>query len=92
MVGTLEHELDTVKRQILEQERLSRTVQTIEEKLVATKRIDELERLKRRKRNELSEREDEIACKRRKMIAELDKRMVKQTTADNVFVVEWEVL
>lgn len=91
MVGTLEHELDTVKRQILEQERLSRSVQTIEEKLAATKRIDELERLKRRKRNDLSEREDEIAHKRRKMIAELDKRMVKQTTANDVFVVEWEV-
>lgn len=91
MVFTLEHELDTVKRQIREQERLSRSAMTLEEKKEAQRKLEELERLKRRKRNELADREDEIADKRRDMIDELDRRMVKETTTETVFAISWEV-
>ncbi|MCP3776499.1 hypothetical protein NLX71_24960 [Paenibacillus sp. MZ04-78.2] len=91
LIDNIERELDTIKRQIREQERLSRHATNLEEKATITRKIDELERLKRRKRNELADREDEIGERRREMIAELDKRMVKQTTTDNVFIIEWQV-
>ncbi|ADM68665.1 RNA polymerase-associated protein RapA [Paenibacillus polymyxa E681] len=91
LINNIEHELDIVKRQIREQERLSRNATNLEEKAILTRKIDELERLKRRKRNELADREDEIGERRREMIAELDKRMVKQTTTDDVFIIEWQV-
>lgn len=91
LVDSLEHELDTVKRQIREAERRSRLATNMQEKLELTKKIDELERQKRRKRNELADREDEISEKRRTMIAELDARMVRETKSEDIFVVEWEI-
>ena len=63
----------------------------MQEKLAITKKIDELERSKRKKRNELADREDEISDKRRAMISELDSRMIRQTKSEDVFIVEWEI-
>ena len=63
----------------------------MEEKLAITKKIDELERKKRRMRVELADKEDEVSDKRRQMIAELDKKMIKTVDTDDVFVVSWEV-
>lgn len=91
LINNLEHELDTVKRQIREHERLSRNATTMEEKLDATKKIDELERLKRRKRNELADKEDEISSKRKKLLNDLDNRMIKQTNTTDVFIIEWQI-
>ena len=91
LVDSLEHELDTVKRQIREAERQSRLAANMQEKLEITKKIDELERQKRRKRNELADREDEISEKRRTIIAELDARMVRKTKSEDIFIVEWEI-
>lgn len=91
LVDSLEHELDTVKRQIREAERQSRLAANMQEKLEVTKKIDELERRKRRKRSELADREDEISVKRRAMIEELDERMVRQTKSEDIFIIEWEI-
>ena len=91
MVSVLEHELDTVKRQIRELERTSRQAQSMEEKLETNRRLQELERQKRRKRNELADREDEIGQQRRRMIEQLDRRMVRQTSTSDVFAIEWQV-
>ena len=91
MVSTVEQELDTVKRQIREMERVSRQAQSMEEKLEANRRLQELERQKRKKRNDLADREDEIGEQRKRMIAALDRRTVKQTSSSDVFVIEWQV-
>lgn len=91
MVSSLEQELDAVKRQIREMERASRQAQSMEEKLEVSRRLQELERQKRKKRNELADREDEIGEQRRRMVEALDRRMVKQTSSSDVFVVEWQV-
>lgn len=91
MVASLEQELDTVKRQIREMERTSRQAQSMEEKLEATRRLQELERQKRKKRNELADREDEIGEQRRRMVEALDRRMVKQTSSSDIFIIEWQV-
>ena len=91
MVASLEQELDTLKRQIRELERTSRQAQSMEEKLEASRRLQELEHQKRKKRNELADREDEIGEQRRRMVEALDRRMVKQTSSSDVFVIEWQV-
>ena len=90
LIESIEKELDIVKRSIREQERLSRSASNMEEKLAITKKIEELERQKRKKRNELADREDEISVQRRKMIEELDRRMVKTTDTNDVFIVSWQ--
>lgn len=92
MINSLEKELDTIKRQIREQERLIRNAVTIEEKIAATKKLEQLESFKRRKRNELADREDEIANKRRKLLAELDSRMIRQTHHEDLFAIEWQIV
>lgn len=92
MINSLEKELDTIKRQIREQERLIRNAVTIEEKIAATKKLEQLESFKRRKRNELADREDEIASKRRKLLAELDSRMIRQTHHEDLFAIEWQIV
>ena len=92
LISNLENELDTVKRQIREQERLVRNAMTMEEKIEATKKLDELERSKRRKRNELADREDEISGRRRKLLSELDSRMIKQTKHADIFAIEWQIV
>jgi|GEM_PF-3035456 len=91
LITSLENELDTVKRQIREQERLVRNAMTVEEKIAAAKKLDELERSKRRKRNELADREDDITNKRRQLIADLDARLIKQTDHTGIFIVEWQI-
>ena len=53
--------------------------------------MDELKRKKRRLRNELDDREEEVSNQRRTMIAELEQRMVKQTEQHNLFVIRWKV-
>ena len=92
LIDSLEHELDTIKRQIRETERQARVASNIQEKLEITKKLDELERTKRRKRNELADREDEISDKRRAMIRELDSRMIKEVKTQDIFIVEWIVI
>jgi hypothetical protein len=91
LIESLEHELDTVKRQIREAENQYRSAANMQEKLELTRKIDELERLKRKKRNELADREDEIAEKRRAMISELDAKMIKNVQTNDVFAVEWQI-
>ena len=64
----------------------------MEEKLAITKKIDELERQKRKKRNELADREDEVSAQRRRMIEELDRRKVQKTATDDIFVIAWNAV
>ena len=90
LIESIERELDVVKRAIREQERLSRNAANMEEKLAITKKISELERQKRKKRNELADREDEVSEQRRRMIDELDRRMVRNTATDDVFIISWQ--
>ena len=91
-IAEIEKELDVVKRSIREQERLSRSAANMEEKLAVTRKIEELERQKRKKRNELADREDEVSAQRRRMIEELDRRMVKTTNSDDIFVISWQTV
>jgi len=91
LIESLEKELDTIKRQIREQERAVRNAVTLEEKIEATRKLEKLESLKRRKRNELADREEEIAVKRRKLLADLESRMIKQTRHEDIFMIEWQI-
>jgi ERCC4-related helicase len=90
-VENLEKELDTIKRQIREYERLSRIAENMAEKLELTKKIEELERTKRKKRNELADKEDEIISHRKQQITDLEQRMIQQSHNKDIFVIGWKV-
>jgi hypothetical protein len=91
LINSLENEIDTVKRNIREQERAVRNATTIEDKIAATQKLDDLERNKRKKRNDLVVKEDEITDKRRKYLSDLDSRKIKQTKHTDIFFIKWEI-
>ena len=62
-----------------------------EEKLKAERKVDELKRKRRRLRNELDDREDEIGDKRKKMIAEIEKKMVQNVNNEDIFLIRWQI-
>lgn len=86
----IENELDTVKNSIREQQRQSRLASNLDEKRDITKKIQELEALKRKKRHELENREDEIEEKRNRMIDELDAKRNKNVTSKEIFAIAWQ--
>lgn len=89
VIDGIEQELDTVKRNIRETERLARLAENIEERIRLEAKVEDLRRQKRRKRNELEDREDEISIRRRNLVAELEKKMIQTTSSDTLFVVRW---
>lgn len=91
VIDGIEAELSTVKKQILQTERDARSAQSVAEKLTMEKKVEELKRKKRRLRNELDDREEDVSEQRRAMIAELEQRLVRQTEQQNLFVVRWRV-
>lgn len=92
MIDGLEVELSTIKRNILLQERNARNATTVQEKLECERKVDELKRKKRRLRNELEDREDEISIQRKKMIAELEKRLIQSTDLKHLFIIRWRTI
>lgn len=91
MLDGLEVELVAVKRNILQTEREARNATTVQEKLELQRKVDELNRKKRRLRNELEDKEDEIAKQRKNMIDELEKRMIQSSESQMMFMIHWRI-
>ena len=89
VIDGIEQELDMVKRNIRETERLARQAENIEERISFEAKAEDLRRQKRRKRNELENREDEISVRRKELVAELERKMIHTTSSDNLFIVRW---
>lgn len=91
MLNGLEQELSAVKKAILQAERDAMHAESVQEKLEAQRHVEELNRKKRRLRNELDDKEDEISEMRRTMIEELQRRIVSQSEANKVFVIRFVI-
>ena len=89
MLNGLEQELSTVKKAILQAERDAVHAESVQEKLEAQRHVEELNRKKRRLRNELDDKEDEISLMRRTMIEELQRRIISQADSAKVFVIRF---
>ena len=63
--------------------------ENIEERISFEAKAEDLRRQKRRKRNELENREDEISVRRKELVAELERKMIQTTSSDNLFIVRW---
>ena len=90
-LDNIEAELTTIKRNIRQIERDARSATSVQEKLDCERKISELNRKKRRLRNDLEDKEDEISEQRKHMIAELEKKMIQSTETDNIFLIRWNV-
>jgi hypothetical protein len=91
VIDGLENEIETIKRTIRETERLARQATNVKEQIELQQKAEDLRRQKRRKRNELEDREDEVAARRRALIKDLENKMIQTTTIDNVFYIRWQI-
>lgn len=90
MIDDIEQEIITVKRTIRQAERDASNATTLEGKLECERKVDELKRKKRRLRNELDGREDEVGERRKQMLRELESRLVKQSENTPIFIIHWK--
>jgi len=92
MVMASEKELKDTKQQINILNRQARLAATVEEQHTFQERIRELEKKKRRQRQEIFDLEDEIAQKRDDLISTLEKRMIQKTHIEPLFTIQWAVI
>lgn len=91
MVLAAEHELKATKEQIKALNRQTRTAATLEEQHQAQAKIRDLEKKKRRQRQQIFDVEDEIMEKRDRLIEALERRMTRKTRVEPLFVLRWTV-
>ncbi len=84
-------ELKATKEQIKALNRQARQAETMDEQHGLQHRIQELEKKKRRQRQQIFDIEDEIATKRDELIDVLEKRMKQKTKTMPLFMIQWEV-
>ena len=90
MLDALEVELRTLRKTIQQAERDAVNATNVEDKLKAERKVDELKRKRKRMRRDIEDREDEIGEKRQQMIGEIEKKLVKDTTEEAVFIIRWQ--
>jgi len=92
MVLAAEKALRDTKEKIKVLRREARQATTLAEQHEIQRRIQELERRKRRQRRDIFRIEDEIMEKRDMLIEQLEKRMVQGTHTETLFTIAWEVV
>lgn len=91
MLDNIENELTTVKKAILQAERDSRNATSVQEKLEFQRKVDELNRKKRRLRNDLDDKEEEVSAKRQEMIEDLERRIIQSSENNIMFIIHWKI-
>jgi hypothetical protein len=92
LVQAAEQELHDTKNQIKLTTRQSRQSTTTEEMHRLESEIADLEKKKRRQRQQIFDREDEIMARRDTLIGNLEKRLAQTTKSETLFAIRWEVV
>ncbi|HUT54427.1 MAG TPA: SNF2-related protein [bacterium] len=92
MVLAAEKELKDTKEQIKALNRQARQATTVGEQHQLQEKIRDMEKKKRRQRQQIFNVEDEIMDKRDKLIDALEKRMAQRTESALLFTIRWQVV
>ncbi len=92
MVLAAEKELGDTKEQIKLLNRRARQAATVQEQHELQETVRNLEKKKRRQRQQIFNVEDEITDKRDDLIDSLEKRMQQRTSSKELFTIRWEVV
>lgn len=87
-----ERALSDTKEQIKALTRQARTAPTTEAQHEIQQRIVEMEKKKRRQRQQIFDVEDEILGRRDSLIGDLEKRLAQKTSTHPLFVLRWSVV
>lgn len=91
MILAAEKDLKATKQHIMTLNRQSRLATTMEEQHEIQEKIRELEKKKRRQRQQIFDLEDDVSQKRDNLISALEKRMYQKITVEPVFTIAWKV-
>ncbi len=89
MLDSLEEQIRSLRKSIQQAEREARAATNVDEQLKAERKVDELKRRRRRLRRDIDDREDEIEDKRKEMIRDIERKLVKSVDDETVFVIRW---
>ena len=92
MVIAVEKELADTKAQIKALNRQSRLATTVQEQKEIQEKIHQLEKKKRRQRQQIFDAEDKIEATRDALIDALEKRMKQKTSVEPLFTIRWSVV
>jgi hypothetical protein len=92
MVLAVEKELRDTKEQIKALNRQSRQAATVQEQHEIQEKVRDLEKKKRRQRQQIFDVEDKIAEKRDQLIEALEKRLQQRTSSKELFTIRWTVV
>ena len=92
MVLAVEKDLRDTKEQIKAFNRQARQAVTVQEQHELQEKVRNLEKKKRRQRQQIFDVEDEIAGKRDRLIDALEKRMQQRTSSEELFTIRWTVV
>lgn len=92
MVIAAEKELKDTKAQIKTLNRQARQAENLELQHKIQERIKQLEKKKRRQRQQIFDIEDEIMEKRDNLIDALEKRLEQKTMVNELFTIKWAVI
>ncbi|OAQ20646.1 SNF2-related protein [Thermosulfurimonas dismutans] len=92
MILAAEQELNQTKEQIKALRRQARLAATLEEQHKIQRKLQELERKKRRLRQKIFDIEDEILAKRDELIEQLERRLRQKTYREPLFTIRWSVI
>ena len=87
-----EKALKDTKQQIRVLNRQARLALTLEEQHDLQEKIQELEKKKRRQRQQIFDLEDEVTQKRDDLITALERRMTQKTSSEPLFTIAWTVI
>lgn len=87
-----ERALSDTKEQIKVLTRQARTAATLDEQQTIQQKIADLEKKKRRQRQQIFDVEDEIIGRRDRMIGDLEKRLAQKTSSTPLFILRWSVV
>lgn len=92
MMVAAEQELEDVRTQIKQARKESRLAESLEEQKAAEEHLQKLNRLQRRKREQIFDIQDEIDDKRDAMIEALDAKMHQQSSTQHLFRIRWQLI
>ena len=87
----LERELKELDRQIRDARRAGLTAASLDGKLAAQKELRALEQLRKRKRRDLYDAQDEIDARREDMIGQIERQLAMSDTIQRIFTLRWMV-